>query len=84
MCLYFQHDLENDPAHPKGCFYKNLSHDQITYKKLNPEQMNHLREMDEVYATLASMKEIAEVVKSVSHWAANLSAPIEFYSCVAK
>jgi len=36
------------------------------YKKLNQEQMNHLRDMDAAYSNAQTAKEMTEIVKSVS------------------
>ncbi|KAF2361681.1 SGNH hydrolase-type esterase domain [Trinorchestia longiramus] len=55
-------ELDNDSAHPRARFYKNLSKDVIQYKKLSPDQLNHLREMDATYSTLDAVKEISEIV----------------------
>ncbi|XP_047735966.1 uncharacterized protein LOC125177721, partial [Hyalella azteca] len=55
-------ELDSDPAHPRGVFFKNLSKDTIQYKKITPDQLNHLREMDAVYSALDAVKEISQVV----------------------
>ncbi|KAA0187177.1 hypothetical protein HAZT_HAZT004925 [Hyalella azteca] len=67
-----------------------MSKDTIQYKKITPDQLNHLREMDAVYSALDAVKEISQVVNesclqlAVTHPELFSEPPSEEHPCASE